>query len=202
MSIHEEKLAVRAEFKAKRDALSMGERIAAGQAISSALFSPRCLNLFDRYRNFATYLSLPNEMPTEEVNMALFARGCYVCVPKFFEDHYTWAPLRPGEPIIRGPKGIFEPASTTPVTRGFIEVAFIPGIAFDTRGGRIGYGGGIYDRLLTRLRGGVVKVALAFDCQVTSDCLPQEEHDLKMDYIVTESHWIDCRIARTERKGH
>lgn len=194
----EAKAALRAEAKASRAAVPYSVRRAAGQAAAGVLFSPRLMDLLSRFRCFASYLSVGEEFPTDEVNYTLFHAGATLCVPRFSAtfNEYVWAALRPGEPLVRGPKGIPEPASRGIFPVAEVDVALIPGVAFDTRGGRLGYGAGVYDRLLTKLRPGTLRVALAFDCQVRREPLPQEPHDLPMDYIVTESHWIDCRRAR------
>lgn len=60
----------------------------------------------------------------------------------------------------------------------------LPGVAFDTRGFRLGYGKGFYDKFLSSRRQ-LSTMALAFACQIVEE-LPSEEHDIKMDKIVTE----------------
>lgn len=64
-----------------------------------------------------------------------------------------------------------------------IEFALVPGLAFDERGGRLGYGGGFYDRLLAGLQ--AVRVTAAFSVQVV-EAVPMSEHDQYVDLIVTE----------------
>ena len=64
-----------------------------------------------------------------------------------------------------------------------IDLAVVPGIAFDLRGQRIGYGAGFYDRLLSRLR--AQRVGLCFEDQLC-DHLPDDPHDIAMHWIVTE----------------
>ncbi len=64
-----------------------------------------------------------------------------------------------------------------------IEFALVPGLAFDERGGRLGYGGGFYDRLLAGLQ--AVRVTAAFSMQVV-EAVPMSEHDQYVDLIVTE----------------
>ncbi len=203
MSIAEEKAALRKEMKARREALSPQELRAAGQAATSALFSPRLMNLFSRTRIFASYLSIGNEFPTDEIHFAIFQARATLCVPRYSDTRkqYLWTALGPNDPLSRGPMNVLQPLYRTYFPAGDVQVVFVPGIAFDTHGARIGYGGGNFDRLLAQLRPGVLKVALAFDCQVAPKGLPQEPHDVQMDYIVTESHWIDCRRARSARKG-
>ena len=63
-------------------------------------------------------------------------------------------------------------------------LVILPGVAFDTRGFRLGYGKGFYDKFLSNKRQ-LSTMALAFACQIVEE-LPSEEHDIKMDKIVTE----------------
>lgn len=70
-----------------------------------------------------------------------------------------------------------------------IDIALIPGIAFDEKGGRIGIGDGFYDRLIPKLPATTRKVALALDNQVVSH-IPMESHDKHVDIIITEKRII------------
>lgn len=66
-----------------------------------------------------------------------------------------------------------------------IDLIIVPGVAFDTVGGRIGYGKGCYDRFLSRLLADVPVIGLAYDFQVLPR-VPQNTNDIRMDLIVTE----------------
>lgn len=68
------------------------------------------------------------------------------------------------------------------------DLVLVPMLAFDREGHRMGYGGGYYDRTIARLRedGDVLAVGLAFSGQVRDD-LPVGPHDMRLDWIVTES---------------
>jgi 5-formyltetrahydrofolate cyclo-ligase len=70
-----------------------------------------------------------------------------------------------------------------------IDIALIPGVAFDEKGGRIGMGDGFYDRLIPKLPVTTRKVALAFDDQVLLQ-VPMEAHDRPVDIIITEKRII------------
>lgn len=70
-----------------------------------------------------------------------------------------------------------------------IDIALIPGVAFDEKGGRIGMGDGFYDRLIPKLPATTRKVALAFDDQVLP-FVPMESHDKHVDIIITEKRVI------------
>ena len=95
----------------------------------------------------------------------------------------------------RGRFGILEPCGTQRVIHpqeiGFIAV---PGIAFDARGGRLGFGKGYYDRFLRQLPATTYRCGLAFGIQVVS-CVPQASHDICMHGIITEQGYIPCMHA-------
>ena len=61
----------------------------------------------------------------------------------------------------------------------------MPGLSFDRRGGRLGYGKGYYDKLLHQVRGDAAKLAVCFECQLVAE-VPSLPHDVRMDLIVTE----------------
>ena len=67
-----------------------------------------------------------------------------------------------------------------------IDICICPGSVFDRNGGRIGYGGGYYDRFLAKEElFGILKIGLCFGFQLF-DNIDQKKHDIKMDYIFTE----------------
>jgi 5-formyltetrahydrofolate cyclo-ligase len=90
-----------------------------------------------------------------------------------------------------GPNGLPlpDPGRCRPVPIDCIDIAIIPGIAFDEKGGRIGVGDGYYDRLIPSLPITTRKVALAFDSQVIAQ-VPTESHDKFVDIIITEKRII------------
>ncbi len=66
-----------------------------------------------------------------------------------------------------------------------IELAVIPGIAFDKKGGRLGFGGGYFDKLLPQMKK-AARLALSYESQISPVPLPLEPHDVMMDTLVTE----------------
>ena len=90
-----------------------------------------------------------------------------------------------------GPRGILEPneirCKIVPIER--IDIAIIPAIALDEKGGRIGSGEGYYDRLIPRLAITTRKVALALEQQIVPQ-IPIESHDKHVDIIITEDRVI------------
>ena len=61
----------------------------------------------------------------------------------------------------------------------------VPGVAFDARGGRLGYGGGFYDRFLASAGEGAIRIGICFEVQVVDE-VPMAGHDLRVDAVVTE----------------
>ena len=84
---------------------------------------------------------------------------------------------------------IREPENSKEARLEDIDVIVVPGIAFDMTGARVGFGKGCYDRLLKNTN--AIKVGYCYDFQV-SKTIPKEDHDILMDYIVTNNGMIKC----------
>ena len=104
----------------------------------------------------------------------------------------TFRRWRPGEPTVPGEMNIPEPPPEVPEVEP--DLLFVPLSAFDRRGHRIGFGAGHYDRTLARLRakGRVTAVGIAYSVSEVPRA-PDEPHDQRLDYILTESELIDTR---------
>jgi 5-formyltetrahydrofolate cyclo-ligase len=101
----------------------------------------------------------------------------------------SWSP---GDAMAPAMWGIAEPTEDKPVLEP--DVVLVPLLAFDSRGYRLGYGGGFYDRTLNRLRKlkRVVAVGLAYDEQKV-DVVPAESYDEKLDWVLTPSGPQQCK---------
>lgn len=115
------------------------------------------------------YLAKKEEVETKGLINALLKNGKKIFVPVKGSKNYFIAPLLDWQ---------------TKVDPSQIEVALIPGVAFFKNGLRIGFGKGIFDKLLKKTR--AVKIGLAFDFQVTNKNIRSQKHDVKLDLIVTE----------------
>jgi 5-formyltetrahydrofolate cyclo-ligase len=139
------------------------------------------------------YMALPQEVQTMQIIAQARQLQKRVAVPVVRGDDLRAVELSddPAQ-LRRGRFGILEPYGTESVIQpqeiGYIAV---PGVAFDTRGGRLGFGKGYYDRFLGRLPATTYRCGLAFGIQVVS-CVPQGSHDLRMHGIVTEQGSIPC----------
>ena len=85
------------------------------------------------------------------------------------------------------PEG-YQPAFGREVALNQIDIFLVPGLAFDRRGYRLGRGGGFYDRVLSQSCG--IKIGIASSAQISYQDIPVENHDVKMDIVVTESYFF------------
>ena len=93
--------------------------------------------------------------------------------------------------VSKGYMGIMEPVSDETFTYGADKkiLMIMPGVAFDRKGGRVGYGGGYYDRYLDRYRNEkIVRLAAAYELQVLDEEIELDEFDIKADIVVTEDN--------------
>lgn len=88
-----------------------------------------------------------------------------------------------------GAFGITEPveAKRNNFFKSDLQLVICPGVAFDVYGGRLGNGKGYYDSFLKEIKGRVPLFGLAFDCQIYSENIPFDYHDVQMDQVITES---------------
>lgn len=92
-----------------------------------------------------------------------------------------------GAQLIKHPFGPLEPSETAEqVPETTLDVVLVPGLAFDERGTRLGYGMGFYDRTLAKLRPDAIRVGVTLDALVVPT-LPSEDHDERMHVLITES---------------
>ena len=137
------------------------------------------------------YCSYRSEVATGEIVRCAIEQGKTVCVPLTVPATRQLQAIAIRDPrtdLAPGYKGIPEPngfPSNSPVLPGCIEVAIIPGVGFDRRGHRLGYGAGYYDRFLALEAPQALRIGLAYSCQVVAE-LPAEPHDVPMDMLITE----------------
>jgi 5-formyltetrahydrofolate cyclo-ligase len=74
---------------------------------------------------------------------------------------------------------------------------FVPGVAFDMQGNRLGRGRGWYDRLLQQAGERAAIVALAYEFQIV-DAVPAGPGDQKVNYVITEKRVVDCGTASAQ----
>ena len=138
-------------------------------------------------RFIAGYLPIQDEADVAPLLRQLADQGKDLLLPAVLGpslplEFRRWHPDDPLEP---GPFNTLQPSGVA--ERGVPDLLLVPMLAFDRSGGRLGYGGGYYDRTLTALRqnGPVTAVGIAYAAQEMAD-LPREAHDQPLDWVVTE----------------
>jgi len=113
-------------------------------------------------------------------------QGGKACLPKIIDkrkilEFYEWTP---DTEMVKGRFDILEPDGGDPLEP---DIILVPLLAFDRKGGRLGYGGGYYDATLADLRArkNIVAVGAGFSAQAVLFTLPIEEHDQPLDWILT-----------------
>lgn len=140
------------------------------------------------------YIHKPNEVSTENIIKQCYHFNKIVVLPAFNTEKRSMNLLKVDNPeveLLKGSRGIMEPdinqCKIVPID--VIDIAIIPGVAFDEKGGRIGSGEGYYDRLIPKLSATTRKVALAFEDQILMQ-VPMTSHDKHVDIIITEKRII------------
>ncbi|WP_245863811.1 5-formyltetrahydrofolate cyclo-ligase [Caulobacter mirabilis] len=188
------KTALRRNARARRKQLAAEHPEASAAAATRAPAMLAALNL-DRPGVVAVYAAIGAELDPAPLGEALAAAGWTLALPASVDPQAPLAFRRwtPGEPLVVDAVGIQAPPSSAAAVRP--DLVIVPLLAFDRAGGRLGQGGGHYDRTLAALRGSGPPppfVGLAYAGQEAAD-LPREPHDQPLDGILTEAGYIGVR---------
>lgn len=177
----------------------MAERIALPpEAVKSRSFQAQKTLLnsaeFAAAHTVALYSPIRNEVETDELFRVALALGKKVLFPAMDKQSLAFRVVGSSSDLECGGFGILEPKkSCQTVDPGEAALIVVPGVAFDVRGRRIGYGKGFYDKALHRLEGCGSLIGLCYQFQLLEEIVA-EPHDVLMDAIVTEQRWVSCHI--------
>lgn len=139
----------------------------------------------DLYQNAKTiygYLSYNQEVRTVPILEQALRDGKQVAVPKVYGDTMRFIVLEDLSQVAPGCMGIPEPVADEPVADDPTALVLMPGLAFDAKGNRMGYGGGYYDKFLSA-EPAHPTVALCYDFQMV-ESIPTEEYDIPVDLVL------------------
>lgn len=149
----------------------------------------------------AGYAGFRDEIDPEMLMDLLHLRGVGIGLPVVIGPNkpLQFRRWQPRDLMESGPHGIPQPRPSAPLLEP--EIIFMPLVAFDRAGGRLGYGAGYYDRTLKAIRAKrkVSVIGLAYSCQEVPH-VPVEAHDQLLDAIVTERGVVFAMPAETERE--
>jgi len=171
------KAELRAQVLARRSALPVDQRIAAGKLIRDAVLAAPQVQMAG---TIAAYYSVGTEPDTRGLVYALWKRGSYVLLPLLRPDgDLDWASYEGPDSLVAGPRGLREPGEpprgVDAVARA--DVVLVPALAVDAAGRRLGRGGGSYDRALARVGPLIPLIALIYDDELVEQ-VPAEGHDV------------------------
>ena len=181
-----EKHELRSAARARRKALAEADPMAARRAADHAEALPPG-------QVVALYSAMGSELDAEALAVALEAAGRRLCLPVVLERD---APMifrawSPGEPLEMDAAGCPAPLPLAEVLEP--DLILTPLLAFDAAGGRLGQGGGFYDRTFAA-RPEVIRLGFAYAGQAV-EALSLEAHDMRLHGVLTEAGYRDFGIS-------
>ena len=182
MSLSVAKKALRRQLLDRRACLSPAEMACMGRAAQALVIG---LELFRSAQTLALYAPTRGETDTADIHRAALAAHKSVCYPRVEQERLRFYRVKSRAELVIGRFGILEPGPEShEIAPEDLDLILLPGVAFDQRGFRLGYGRGFYDRFLAESNFSGVKIGMGYTFQML-DCLPVEGHDQPMDLVVT-----------------
>jgi 5-formyltetrahydrofolate cyclo-ligase len=173
--------ALRRATRAAREGLLPDERHRAAEAVVGRL---RRLPELRRARVVALYAAHGSELDVAALTGVLRERGVTTVLPRVEGDELRLVVTTSSTRLVIGYRGISEPQGRA-VDLAVVDAIVVPGLAFDPVGGRLGQGGGHYDRLLAASPEAAVRIGVGYACQLVPR-VPSEAHDAPVDLVVTD----------------
>ena len=145
---------------------------------------------FQEINIVSSFISINSEINTRELNNLIFIKNKILCLPVIEKknSHLIFKQFKSEENFVKGHMNISEPQNNNKILNP--ELIFVPCLAFDNKGNRLGYGGGYYDRTfayLNKINHRFISVAYAYEDQKL-DYVPIDKFDFKVDYVITEKN--------------
>lgn len=171
-------------FQLKRQ--SVENRIRKSNRIKELALDTR---FFKRASSIMLYISTRQEVDTKELIQETLRLGKTAVLPRVDPEAREIVPvvIKNLDSLVKSPLGIWEPEleDKNIIQVSDLELVFVPGIAFNKWGNRLGRGLGFYDRFLSRLPSKTVKVGLAFDFQIVDQLPVVEGQDVSLDLVIS-----------------
>ena len=149
-----------------------------------------CSGLFRDARCLALYSAIHNEVSTDEIVEHALDNDKSLVFPRVIGEELEFVVIESPSELVPGAFGVKEPKGCSLVPVENIDLVVVPGVAFDKRGHRLGYGRGYYDRALTKCQSRCVKVGFAYDFQLVEK-LPATDYDETLSVLITESQTLN-----------
>jgi 5-formyltetrahydrofolate cyclo-ligase len=152
---------------------------------------------FARAEKIACFFGIKGEPDTSYI--LRYYKEKFICLPKVMGNEIVF--LKFEGKLKKGAFGIPEPQSDCIVPPQEIDLFLVPGVIFDLRGFRVGYGKGFYDRVLAHSPKKSKKIALCWSFQVFKEIKEEKPHDVFVDEIWTESFVVYPSLARSSKNS-
>ena len=186
-----EKQRLREEHLAAREALSEQERSVLDDRITQKLLAT---SEYAEATTVLTYVSVSSEVSTRMFIECALRDGKTVAVPRCLPGHrLEFVAITSLEQLVAAPFNLLEPAKDLPaLTESQMNnaICIVPALLVDTKGYRLGYGAGFYDRFLSTYPG--KKICLAYQQNLSRTMLPHTTFDVAVDEVITESDVLTC----------
>lgn len=186
-----EKQRLREERLAAREALSEQERSVLDNRITQKLLAT---SEYAEATTVLTYVSVSSEVSTRMFIECALRDGKTVAVPRCLPGHcLEFVAIASLEQLVAAPFNLLEPAKELPAVtedQKNNSICIVPALLVDTKGYRLGYGAGFYDRFLSTYPG--KKICLAYQQSLSRTTLPHTAFDVAVDVVITESDVLTC----------
>lgn len=186
-----EKQRLREERLAAREALSEQERSVLDDRITQKLLAT---SEYAEATTVLTYVSVSSEVSTRMFIERALRDGKTVAVPRCLPGHcLEFVAIVSLEQLVAAPFNLLEPAKELPAVtedQKNNSICIVPALLVDTKGYRLGYGAGFYDRFLSTYPG--KKICLAYQQSLSRTTLPHTAFDVAVDVVITESDVLTC----------
>ena len=180
------KSSIRKSILKRRLALSEANVTSISSTIQARLIES---DYFIRAKSVAVYSPINNEVETDKIIAACFEVNKKIFLPKLCSTDLNFLALKPDSQFQKNKFGIPEICNSEAEIAGHIDLMICPGIAFDSKKNRVGYGGGYYDRYLTSASYNHLGM-LGFSMQKT-ESISVDSLDIPMDFILTEHGFLN-----------
>tara|TARA_Y100000389_G_scaffold201140_1_gene243118 strand:+ start:765 stop:1340 length:576 start_codon:yes stop_codon:yes gene_type:complete len=182
LRMNNNKFFLRQLFKKERSRLSVNEVDDLSKKVFKNLIS---LNIWDK-NFYHLYLSNINnkEVETNKIVNLLFEKDKRIFVPKIKDTNLIHVEIKKDTLYSTNKIGIKEPKENHKADPNLFEVVFIPLLAYDKQGNRVGYGGGYYDKFLGNIKMNPLKIGLSL-FEPVDKIQDIEKHDIRLDYVIT-----------------
>ena len=186
-----EKQRLREERLAAREALSEQERSVLDGRITQKLLAT---SEYAEATTVLTYVSVLSEVSTRMFIEYALRDGKTVAVPRCLPGHcLEFVAIASLEQLVAAPFNLLEPVKELPAVtedQKNNSICIVPALLVDTKGDRLGYGAGFYDRFLSTYPG--KKICLAYQQNLSRTMLPHTALDVAVDMVITESEVLTC----------